>query len=132
MLVRVGDHRYIIPLLSIVESLQPREEDIKTVEERGEVVQVRGEYVTLLRLYELFGVVPEVTEPWNALVVIVESSGTWLGLLVDELLGQQQIVIKNLGVHITESRALSGAAILGDGQVALIIDVHGLVGEISR
>lgn len=132
MLVRVGEHRYIIPLLSIVESLQPREEDVKTVEERGEVVQVRGEYVTLLRLYELFGVVPEMTEPWNALVVIVESSGTWLGLLVDELLGQQQIVIKNLDVQITESRALSGAAILGDGQVALIIDVHGLVGEISR
>jgi two-component system chemotaxis sensor kinase CheA len=132
MLVRVGEHRYIIPLLSIVESLQPREEDLKTVEGKGEVVQVRGEYVTLLRLYDLFGVIPEMTEPWNALVVIVESSGTWLGLLVDELLGQQQIVIKNLGSQITESRALSGAAILGDGQVALIMDVHGLVGEISR
>jgi two-component system chemotaxis sensor kinase CheA len=132
MLVRVGEHRYIIPLLSIVESLQPGEEDIKTVEGRGEVVQVRGEYVTFLRLYELFGIIPEMTEPWNALVVIVESSGTWLGLMVDELLGQQQIVIKNLGLQITKSRALSGAAILGDGQVALILDVHGLVGEISK
>ena len=130
MLVRVGEHRYIIPLLSIVESLQPKAEEIKTVEKRGEVVLVRGEYVTLLRLYELFGVKPDITNPSEGLVVIVESAGIWIGLLIDELLGQQQIVIKNLVNQITRSRALSGAAILGDGKVALILDVHGLLGEI--
>ena len=132
MLVRVGEHRYIIPLLSIVESLQPRDEDIKTVEGRGKVVQVRGEYVTLLRLYELFGVESEITNPSDGLVVIVETAGTLIGLLVDELLGQQQIVIKNLDNYIIESSALSGATILGDGHIALIIDVHGLLGEIAK
>lgn len=131
MLVRVGEHRYIIPLLSIVESLQPKAEEVKTVEKRGEVVLVRGEYVTLLRLYELFGVKPDITNPSEGLVVIVESAGIWIGLLIDELLGQQQIVIKNLVNQITSSRALSGAAILGDGRVALILDVHGLLGEIT-
>jgi two-component system chemotaxis sensor kinase CheA len=131
MLVRVGEHRYIIPLLSIVESMQPKPEDLKTVEKRGEVVLVRGEYVTLLRLYELFGIKADITNPSEGLVVIVESAGIWIGLLIDELLGQQQIVIKNLGNQITKSRALSGAAILGDGRIALIMDIHGLLGEIA-
>ncbi len=132
MLVRVGGSIYIIPLLSIVESMQPRREDIRTVKEKGEVVQVRGEYVTLVRLYDLFGIKPEFSNPWESLMVIVESGMSRVGIMIDELLGQQQIVIKSLENYISRSRALSGAAILGDGRVALIIDVHGLVEELSK
>lgn len=131
MLVRVGTNLYIIPLLSIVESLRPSPESIKTVEAKGEVMLVRGEYVPLVRLYEHFGIVSDFVNPWEALVVVVESGESRLGIMVDDLVGQQQIVIKSLDNYITRSRALSGAAIMGDGTVALIIDVHGLLGEIT-
>jgi two-component system chemotaxis sensor kinase CheA len=129
MLVRVGRWTYIIPLLSIIESIQPDKNDVKTVEGSGEVVHVRGRYVTLLRMYDLFGVVPEHKNPWEGLIVIVESNGVYLGLMVDELIGQQQIVIKSIDSALTKSRAISGASILGDGTVSLIMDIHGLVGE---
>ena len=132
MLVRVGENVYILPLLSIVESMQPKREDISTVKEKGEVVLVRDEYLSLVRLYELFGVTPEFRDPWNSLVVIVEAGMSRVGMMIDELMGQQQIVIKSIENYITHSRAVSGAAILGDGKVALIIDVHGLVEELVK
>jgi two-component system chemotaxis sensor kinase CheA len=131
MLVRVGANIYIIPLLSIVESLQPQRDHVKTIEGKGEVVLVRGEYVPLIRLYEVFGIESDITDPWESLVVVVESGMDRLGFMIDDLVGQQQIVIKSLETYITQSRALSGAAILGDGKVALIIDVHGMVSDIS-
>ncbi|MCX7679718.1 MAG: chemotaxis protein CheA [Spirochaetes bacterium] len=130
MIVRVGKNVYIIPLLSIVESLQPKKETLKTVEGKGEVILVRDEYVPLVRLYEHFNIAADCVNPWESLVVVVESGKTKIGIMVDDLVGQQQIVIKSLDHFITKSRALSGAAIMGDGTVALIIDVHGLVGEI--
>ena len=126
MLVRVGNNIYIIPLLSIVQSLRPKKEDIKTVEDKGEMIHVRGEYISFLRLYEQFGLNPVQNNPWDALVVIVESGGNYLGLMVDDLLGQQQVVIKNISGQITANRAISGAAVLGDGVVALILDIHGM------
>jgi two-component system, chemotaxis family, sensor kinase CheA len=132
MLVRVGNWTYIIPLLSIIESIQPNKNDVKTVEGRGEVVYIRDRYVTLLRTYDLFGIVPEHKNPWEGLIVIVESNGVYLGLLVDELIGQQQIVIKSIDSALTKSRAISGASILGDGTVSLIMDIHGLVGELVK
>lgn len=132
MMVRVGSSVYILPLLSIVESLRPRREDVKTVKEKGEVILVRNEYVSLVRLYELFGIEPEFKNPWESLVVVVEAAASRVGIMIDELMGQQQIVIKSLENYISNTRALSGAAILGDGRVALIIDVHGLVEEISK
>ncbi len=132
MLVRVGVNVYIIPLLSIVESLKPGRDHVKTVEGKGEVILVRGEYIPLVRLYEFFGVDSDITNPWESLVVVVESGNDRLGIMIDDLVGQQQIVIKSLESYITQSRALSGAAILGDGKVALIIDVHGMVGDIAR
>ncbi len=131
MLVRVGKNVYIIPLLSIIESLQPSKESIRTIEGKGEVILVRDEYVPLLRLYEHFGVDADVVNPWECLVVVVESGRSRMGIMVDDLIGQQQIVIKSLDNYITRSRALSGAAIMGDGTVALIIDVHGMVSDIS-
>ena len=131
MLVRVGGNIFIIPLLSILESIQPEQNQVKTVKGQGEVVQIRGEYVSLVRTYQLFEIEPEYREPWEGLVVVVESGGSQLGLMIDELLGQQQIVIKSLDSYITSTRSISGAAILGDGRVALIIDIHGLVGDIG-
>ncbi|MCX8123264.1 MAG: chemotaxis protein CheA, partial [Spirochaetes bacterium] len=127
MLVKVAQETFIIPILSIVESIKPTMKDIKTVENKGEVVHVRGEYVPLLRLHKEFNLPLTIENPWDGLVVIVESQGKALGLVVDELIGQQQIVIKSLDREITSSRAISGAAILGDGTIALIIDVHGFI-----
>jgi two-component system chemotaxis sensor kinase CheA len=132
MLVRVGKNTYIIPLLSIMETIQAREEDIKTIEGKGEVVIAREEYISLVRTYKHFGIEADHTDPWEALQVIVESSGEKVALMVDDLLGQQQTVIKSLDKGITESRSISGAAILGDGSIALIIDIHGLISEIKN
>jgi two-component system chemotaxis sensor kinase CheA len=132
MLVRSGENVYIIPLLSIVECMQPAEADIEKIEERGELVRARGEYIPLVRLYDLFGVRAECENPWEALVVIVESGRETIGIMVDELVGQQQIVIKSMSGHVSNTRAVSGAAILGDGRVALILDMHGLVSEMAR
>lgn len=127
MLFRVGRSTYIVPLLSIVESIQPKKEDIRTVKGRGEVVYVRGEYVSLVRLYDYFGITADHTEPWESLLIIVETNGERMALMIDDLIGQQQIVIKSLDSYITQSSAVSGATILGDGSVALIIDIHGLL-----
>ncbi|MGB4268697.1 MAG: chemotaxis protein CheA [Spirochaetota bacterium] len=127
MLVKVAHETFIIPILSIIESIKPGKKDIKTVENKGEVVHVRGEYVPLVKLHKEFKLAQTIENPWDGLVVIVESQGKALGLVVDELVGQQQIVIKSLDRDITTSRAISGAAILGDGTIALIIDVHGFI-----
>jgi two-component system chemotaxis sensor kinase CheA len=132
MLCRVGNSTYIVPLLSIVESIQPKKEDMRTVKEKGEVVHVRGEFVSFVRLYDYFKVESEQKNPWEALVIIVESGGSNIAIMIDELLGQQQIVIKSLDNYITKNKAVSGAAILGNGDVALILDVHGLLSDIEK
>ncbi|MDA3900769.1 MAG: chemotaxis protein CheA [Spirochaetes bacterium] len=131
MLIKVGQCVYIIPLLSIIESIQPKKEEVKTIKGQGEVVLVRNEYITLIRMYKFFDQKPMFENPWEALVVIVESNGEKLALMIDDLIGQQQIVIKSLDTNVTNNRSISGAAILGDGNVSLIIDIHGLLYEIS-
>lgn len=131
MLIQIGVQKYIIPLLSILESIQPRKEDVKSIKGKGEVVLVRDQYISLIRLYDYFSIEPEYTDPSEALVVIVESNGERLALMIDDLLGQQQTVIKSIDRFITRNRTVSGAAILGDGNVALILDIHGLLNEIS-
>lgn len=131
MLIGIGNSILIIPLLSVIETIQIKKEDYKTVEGRGELILVRGEYISLIRLGDMFGLETEYEDPWESLIVIVESDGKRVGIMIDELIGQQQIVIKSIESHITSSRALSGATILGDGRVALIIDIHGLVEEIN-
>jgi two-component system, chemotaxis family, sensor kinase CheA len=132
MLCKVGSSVYIIPLLSIIESIRPDKEDIKTIEEKGEVVFIRGEYVPLVRLYNYFNTKSEYTNPWESLVITVESGGKKLALMIDDLIGQQQIVIKSLDSYMMKNGSISGAAILGDGNVALIIDVHGMLSDISK
>jgi two-component system chemotaxis sensor kinase CheA len=132
MMLRSGENVYIVPLLSIVECIQPGKGDVEQFEGKGELIQVRGKYVPLVRLYEYFGIKADCENPWETIVVIVESERDTIGIMVDELLGQQQIVIKTLSGDITKTRAVSGAAILGDGKVALILDIHGLCGEMAK
>jgi two-component system chemotaxis sensor kinase CheA len=125
MSVAVGDECYILPLASVVESFQIQADTIKSIGGAGRVVQVRGEYLPLIALDELFRV-PRVDERAAAVVVVVEAEGHRAGLLVDELLGQQQVVVKNLEANYRRVGDVSGATIMGDGHVALILDVASL------
>lgn len=127
MLVGVGEDRYIIPTLSVRESFRPRPGMVSTVHERGEVVSVRGRLTPLLRLGPHLGTPYRAVEPTDGIIVVVESGDAARGLLVDELLGQQEVVIKNLGDTFRKQDLLAGAAILGDGRVGLILDVDTLV-----
>jgi two-component system chemotaxis sensor kinase CheA len=123
MLVACGDERYIIPSLSIVESLKPSPTMVHTFADRGELINVRGEMLPLARLQRLFGVGGMEREPTDALVVVVETMGKKIGLLVDDVLTQQQVVIKPLGEGLGDTELLAGAAILSDGRVGLILNV---------
>ncbi len=127
MVVRVGDEEYIIPTASIKESLKPQKQDMSTVTERGEMINVRGSLTPLVRLYELWNIEPNTIDPTESLVVIVENTGRRACVMVDELVGQQQIVIKNLGKHFGDVKGIAGATILGNGRVGLIVDVDGLI-----
>jgi two-component system chemotaxis sensor kinase CheA len=126
MTVRVGEDNYIIPLITVTESIRPKPQDLQRIVGKGEVVNLRGEWVPLVRLYEVFNITPEYTDPAQALLVIVEAENRRVAVLVDELTGQQQVVIKTLEQNYRKVEAISGATILGDGQVALILDVPGL------
>jgi two-component system chemotaxis sensor kinase CheA len=123
MSVRVGDEIYILPLGYVVESLQPAREDVKEIAGQGRVVRVRGEYLPLIALHELFGIAARCTEPSQGILVILESDGARAALLLDELVGQQQVVVKNLESNYRKVPGISGATILGDGGVSLILDV---------
>jgi two-component system chemotaxis sensor kinase CheA len=123
MSVRVGDEIYILPLGYVVESLQPAREDVKEIAGQGRVVRVRGEYLPLIALYELFGIAARCTEASQGILVILESDGVRAALLLDELVGQQQVVVKNLESNYRKVPGISGATILGDGGVSLILDV---------
>jgi two-component system chemotaxis sensor kinase CheA len=129
--VRVGRETYVLPLVSISESIRPQTEQLKTLAGQGEVVMVRQEALPLLRLHRLFGIPTEVVDPRRGLTVIVEHAGHRFALLVDELLGQQQVVIKSLEAHYRKVEGVLGATILGDGRAALILDATGLA-QISR
>lgn len=126
-LVRVGEHIYILSLLSIIESLRINPKFVNSMAGKAEVYKLRDEYIPILRLYALFGIMPSTTRLDEGLLVIVEGDGQKIGLFVDELLSQQQIVIKNLDTNYRQIQGISGATILGDGSVALILDVAGLV-----
>jgi two-component system chemotaxis sensor kinase CheA len=127
LMVAVGTQRYIIPTLSVRESFRPTPGMISTVQGRGEMVNVRGSLIPLLRLYQHFGITPRTQDPCQSMLVVVESAQEARCILVDDLLGQQEVVIKSLGDSFKNNRMLSGAAILGDGQVGLILDPRALV-----
>ncbi|MBK4734162.1 chemotaxis protein CheA [Noviherbaspirillum pedocola] len=127
MLVKVGDEVYILPLSFVAESLQPLPDDVKEVAGRGRVVKVRGEYLPIIALHRVFGIETRCTEPSDGILVILESEGMKAAMLLDELLGQQQVVVKNLESNYRRVPGISGATILGDGGVSLILDVAMLV-----
>ena len=126
LLLRLGEQTYVLPLVSIVESIRPRPEQVRDVAGLGEVVTVRKQSLPLLRLGRLFHIPTEVTDPSRGLVVIVEHEGGQLALLVDELLGQQQVVVKSLETNYRKVEGITGATVLGDGRAALILDIAGL------
>jgi two-component system chemotaxis sensor kinase CheA len=125
--VAVGTETYIIPLISIVESMRLKEASISRLSGRDEVFSFRGDYLPIIRLHELFGVEPRARALHEGLVVIAEGDGRRVGLFVDDLLGQQQVVIKSLEANYGHVEGVSGATILGDGSVALILDVTGII-----
>ncbi len=125
--VSVGKETYIVPLTTIIESLQLKPSMINTVIGHGEVFSFRNDYVPVIRLHELFGVEPRTRVLHEGLLMIVEGDGRRVGLFVDDLLGQQQVVIKSLETNYRHVDGVSGATILGDGSVALILDVPGLI-----
>lgn len=126
MMVQVGEEILTLPLLSILESIRPRPEDVKTVEGQGELIAVREEYLPLVRLHEIMDLPTDCTDPCNALVVIIETVGRHFGILVDDILGEQQAVIKSLEQNYHKVDGVAGATILGDGRISLILDIHGL------
>jgi two-component system chemotaxis sensor kinase CheA len=132
MLVACGEERYIIPTLSIVESLRPERQMLVTMAQVNEMVNLRGEILPLLRLDALFGVDGARTDPTQALVVVVEGVGRRVGLLVDEVVAQQQVVIKTLGEGLGDTPYVAGGAILSDGRVGLILNVEQIVGLSQR
>ncbi|MDP6699062.1 MAG: chemotaxis protein CheA, partial [Candidatus Latescibacteria bacterium] len=127
MVIGVGQERYILPLTSIISSLRPVPEQICTVMEQGEMVKVQDELFPLVRMHERFDIEPRYTNPCEGLVVLIEAEGNRCGLLVDELVGLQQVVIKGLNEDLRNDPCLSGCAILGDGRIGLILDANGLV-----
>lgn len=127
MVTQIGTERYIVPTVALKESLRPGREDYLTVQGRGELIKVRDHLMPLIRLHQLFDVEPKQVHPWEALVLVVGESGGRYCLLVDEILGRQEVVIKSLGGSMRNLLGVSGGAILGDGKVALIIDVKGVV-----
>ena len=126
-IVKIGDDRYIVPINSIIRTLRPQAEQLSSIQGRGEMAMVQDQLIPLVRLYKLFGAVPSTEDPTESLLVIVEEDGRKCCLLVDELLGQQQVVIKNLGERLGQVEGVSGGAIMGDGKVSLILDIPGIM-----
>jgi two-component system, chemotaxis family, sensor kinase CheA len=127
MTVRVSDEVYILPLASVIESFQIKPSDINTVAQGAQLVKVREEYMPVIELERVFQVPRFELSSTSPIMVVVESDGARVALMVDELLGQQQVVIKNLESNYRKVANISGATILGDGKVALILDTSGLV-----
>jgi two-component system chemotaxis sensor kinase CheA len=128
MVVKICEERYILPTLSIVTSVSVTHDRIETIQNKGEMLSLQDELIPVFRLGKIFEL--EKNKEKNSaecLVVIIEEDGLKTGIIIDELLGQQQIVIKNLGEFLKDSPGISGGAIMPDGSVGLILDVSGLV-----
>ncbi|MBE9547100.1 MAG: chemotaxis protein CheA [Proteobacteria bacterium] len=126
MIVRVGDEKYIIPTTAIRQLLRPLQESYNNVVGKAETINVMGNLLPLVRLYEIFGIEPEHKDPWEAIIVVVDGENRTKCLLVDEILGEEEVVIKSLGESLKSTKGVSGGAILGDGNVGLILDPEGL------
>ena len=129
LIVGVGAERYIMPINSVREMLRPTQEMIFTMEGRSEMAMVRGDLLPVVRLDRRFSIPGARQNPAEALFIVVEAQGRRFCLLVDEMIGKQEVVIKNLGETFREVAGISGGAILGDGRVGLILDVNGVFRE---
>ena len=128
MSIAVGDQIYIIPLSFIIESFQPKAGDINGISgKQGQVVHVRGEYLPMIELHKVFNIQTRITDPTEGMLVLLETEGKKIALFVDELVGQHQVVIKSLETNYRKIPGVSGATIMGDGRVAMIMDVGSLV-----
>jgi two-component system chemotaxis sensor kinase CheA len=123
MIVKVGEEKYILPIGSIIESLRPQEQQIRQIIGANDLINVRGEFIPLVYLYKIFNIAMTYENPCNSLVVLVEDGAEKFGLVVDELIGQQQVVIKSLEENSQAVPGISAATILGDGKVSLILDI---------
>ncbi len=128
LVVGVGEQRYIVPIFAVREMLKPPEDSISTLQGRQEMALVRGSLLPLVRLHQRFGVKPRFENPWDSLLIVSESGGRQFCLMVDELIGKQEVVIKSLGETMANIAGVAGGAILGDGRVGLILDPEGLFG----
>jgi len=126
MLVKIGEERYIIPVFSVLESFRPTKEQYSTVEGKGEMILSRGRLIPMVRLDRLFKIKGNSADPWESLVVIVEHEGRQMCLLLDELLGKEEVVIKSMGAAMQNINGIAGGAIMGDGRVGLILDMAGI------
>jgi two-component system chemotaxis sensor kinase CheA len=131
LVVGVGKQRYIIPIFAVKEMFRPVPEALSTVPGGGEMVLVRGSLLPVLRLYSRFGVEPTSEEPSSGVLVVVENARKKFCVLVDELMGKQEVVIKSLGETFKHVTGVAGGSILGDGRVGLILDVEALYGNPS-
>ncbi|WP_321494288.1 chemotaxis protein CheA [uncultured Desulfobacter sp.] len=132
MLVRVDDERYVIPTIAIQKAFRPGPGEYFTVEGKGEMVKDRGRLVPLVRLNEIYGTSDNMPPVEESLVVVVESKEEKRAFLIDELLGKDEYVIKNLGGNMDNIQGIAGGAILADGKVGLILDVHGVFSIVSE
>jgi two-component system chemotaxis sensor kinase CheA len=132
MLVRVGPERYIIPTISIHLCFRPTPGSLSKVSGRGELVMLRGELMPIFRLHRLFGIYSAIEDPAQGLLVVVGDEDRRCALLVDELLGQQQVVAKSLTKAVGKIPGVSGGAILGDGQVGLILDTSEVAAQARK
>jgi len=127
MSVKTGEEIYILPLASVIESLKPAAESTRGITGKGRVIRVREEYLPLIPMHEVFGIEARYTDPQDGIVVVLEAEGKKAALLVDSLVGQQQVVVKNIESNYRRISGISGATILGDGNVSLILDVPSLL-----
>jgi two-component system chemotaxis sensor kinase CheA len=132
LLLRIGQERFVLPTFSVRESLRPSREQVHSMQGRRRLIQVRDTLLPMIHLSELFGATGPLPEPWESTVVVIEDNDRRVGLMVDELLGKQEVVIKALGEAFSGVRGVAGGAILGDGRVGLILDAGGLVSLMDK
>jgi two-component system, chemotaxis family, sensor kinase CheA len=131
LVVGVGRERYILPIYSVQEMFRPAADQISTVQGRGEMVMVRNQLLPLIRLYRSLGMKPKFSDPVEGLMIVAETEGRRFALMVDEFIGKQEVVIKNLGESLKNTKGVAGGAILGDGRVGLILDLEGIYADRS-
>jgi len=132
LVVGVGRERYVVPIFSVREMLRPSSEMMFTVEGRQEMALVRNNLLPVVRLYKRFGVEPRSVKPTESLLIVAEAAGRQFCLMVDDLIGKQEVVIKTLGETIKDIPGVAGGAILGDGRVGLILDLEGIFRGVAR